>query len=445
VVVVEVGELDVEVDCTPFGGARPTVRAVVRARAESEDERGQRGGESRRKDRSMPGPLSHVDPPDARRLDPSAVIETVPRVPARVKPQTWKRKKPPRACVTDVVHAPGPTRLESIRDDVWTDQRRRRVAAMPARVRGLVAAADVTIIAVEPHGDGIVNVVYRGDDGQISDRLLTAEQAAGVSIASGRRWTFDADGASFKLASEARRIELAHLFDPFAAVGSSTIQPLPHQIDAVYGRLLPLQPLRFLLADDPGAGKTIMSGLYIRELMLRGDLERCLVIAPGSLVEQWQEELFDKFDLRFDIMSRDMVEAARTGNPFQERNLLIARLDQLSRSEELQAKLAVTDWDLVICDEAHKMSARLYGDEINRTLRFQLGELVRDRARNLLLLTATPHNGSNDDFLLFLSLLDPDRFAGSAPSIEALARRVRCDAPSGEGEPAHLRWQAAVP
>jgi superfamily II DNA or RNA helicase len=299
-----------------------------------------------------------------------------------------------------------------------------------SRVRGLVAAADVTIIAVEPHGDGIVNVVYRGDDGQISDRLLTAEQAAGVSVASGRRWTFDADGASFKLASEARRIELAHLFDPFAAVGSSTIQPLPHQIDAVYGRLLPLQPLRFLLADDPGAGKTIMSGLYIRELMLRGDLERCLVIAPGSLVEQWQEELFDKFDLRFDIMSRDMVEAARTGNPFQERNLLIARLDQLSRSEELQAKLAVTDWDLVICDEAHKMSARLYGDEINRTLRFQLGELVRDRARNLLLLTATPHNGSNDDFLLFLSLLDPDRFAGRLrrskhlPDVSDVMRRL---------------------
>ena len=227
------------------------------------------------------------------------------------------------------------------------------------RVAGLVAAGDVTVVAVEPHGDGVVNVVFRADDGQIADRLLTAEQAVAMSVVSGRRWAFDADGAAFKLASEARRIELAHLFDPFAGVGSSTIQPLPHQIDAVYGRLLPLQPLRFLLADDPGAGKTIMPGLYIRELMLRGDLERCLVIAPGSLVEQWQEELYGKFDLRFDIMSRDMVESARTGNPFQERNLLIARLDQLSRSEELQAKLAVTDWDLVIVDEAHTMSARL--------------------------------------------------------------------------------------
>ena len=297
------------------------------------------------------------------------------------------------------------------------------------RVRGLVAAGDVTIVAVESHGDGIVNVVYRADDGQIGDRLLTPDQAAAVEVATGRRWTFDADGASFKLASEARRIQLAHLFDPFAAVETATIQPLPHQIEAVYNRLLPLLPLRFLLADDPGAGKTIMSGLYVRELMLRGDLDRCLVIAPGSLVEQWQEELDEKFDLRFDILSRDMVEAARTGNPFQERNLLIARLDQLSRSEDLQAKLTVTDWDLVIVDEAHKMSAHLYGDEVKRTLRFDLGELIRDRTRNLLLLTATPHNGSNDDFLLFMSLLDPDRFAGRLrhtrhlPDVSDLMRR----------------------
>ena len=297
------------------------------------------------------------------------------------------------------------------------------------RVSGLVAAGEVTIVAVEPYGDGILNVVFRGDDGHVADRLLQASQLGGIEVAEGRRWTFEADGAAFKLASEARRIQLAHLFDPFAAITSATIQPLPHQIEAVYGRLLPLQPLRFLLADDPGAGKTIMSGLYIRELMLRGDLDRCLVIAPGSLVEQWQEELDDKFGLRFDILSRDMVEAARTGNPFQERNLLIARLDQLSRSEELQAKLGVTDWDLVVVDEAHKMSARLYGDEVTRTLRFQLGELIRDRTRNLLLLTATPHNGSNDDFLLFMSILDPDRFAGrlrhnkKLPDVSDIMRR----------------------
>jgi len=280
------------------------------------------------------------------------------------------------------------------------------------RVKGLVAAGEVTIVALEDHGDEIVNIVYKDDENRLADRLLTREQAKKVEIVEGKRWAFNADGAHFKLASEARRIQLAYLFDPFAAIGSSSIEPLPHQIEAVYDRLLPLQPLRFLLADDPGAGKTIMSGLYIRELMLRGDLDRCLIIAPGSLVEQWQEELHDKFELSFDILSRDMVEASRTGNPFQEKNLLIARLDQLSRSEDLQAKLDITEWDLIVIDEAHKMSAHLYGDEVKRTLRFRLGELVRERTRNLLLLTATPHNGSDDDFLLFMSLLDPDRYGG---------------------------------
>ncbi len=297
------------------------------------------------------------------------------------------------------------------------------------RVRGLVAAGDVTVIAVEPHGEAIVNVVFRGDDGTINDRLLTSEDAEQIVVVSGHRWTFDADGAAFKLASEARRIQLAHLFDPFAGIASATIQPLPHQIEAVYNRLLPQQPLQFLLADDPGAGKTIMSGLFIRELMLRGDLHRCLIVAPGSLVEQWQEELDDKFGMRFRIMSRDLIEAARTGNPFIDENLLIARLDQLARSEELQAKLSVTDWDLVIVDEAHKMSARVYGNEIKRTQRFSLGEQLRDLTRNLLLLTATPHNGNDEDFMLFLSLLDPDRFAGrlrhgaKVPDVSDIMRR----------------------
>lgn len=280
------------------------------------------------------------------------------------------------------------------------------------RLRNLLAGSDVVLVAAEAHGEGIANVIYRSDDGAIAERLVTDGDLDGVIEVSGSRWTFDADGAAFRLASEARRIELAHVFDPFAAVEASTIRPLPHQIEAVYDRLLPQQPLHFLLADDPGAGKTVMSGLYIRELLLRGDLARCLIIAPGSLVEQWQEELYDKFDLRFDILSRDMVEATRTGNPFIERNLLIARLDQLSRNEDLKSRLSVSDWDLIIIDEAHKMSAHLYGDEVKKTQRYSLGELVRDRTRNLLLLTATPHNGSNDDFLLFMSLLDPDQFAG---------------------------------
>ncbi len=297
------------------------------------------------------------------------------------------------------------------------------------RVRGLLAGADVDVIAVESSGPDIANVIFRNDAGQIVDRLVSRSDLSHLEIANPNRWTFDAPGDKFKLASEARRIQLAHLFDPFSAVGSATIEPLPHQIEAVYERLLPLQPCHFLLADDPGAGKTIMSGLYIRELMLRGDLERCLIIAPGSLVEQWQDELHEKFGLRFDILSRDMIEAAITGNPFTERKLLIARLDQLSRNEDLQARLGASDWDLVIFDEAHKLSAHIYGDEVKRTQRFELAELVRDRTRNLLLLTATPHNGNNEDFLLFLTLIDPDRFAGklrgggAVPDIADIMRR----------------------
>ena len=280
------------------------------------------------------------------------------------------------------------------------------------RVRHLSAAGDVTIVAVEGGGDSIANVIYRAPDGGIDQRLVDADLLERLEIPSDRRWSFDADGAHFKLASEAKRIELAYLFDPFTAVDSATIQPLPHQIEAVYEKLLPAQPLHYLLADDPGSGKTIMSGLFIRELMLRGDLARCLIVAPGSLVEQWQDELFEKFSIKFEIMSRDMVEAALTGNPFIEKNLLIVRIDQLSRNDELKAKLAQSDWDLVIVDEAHKMSARRHGDEVKRTLRFKLGEIIRERTRSFLLLTATPHNGSNDDFMLFMSLLEPDIFGG---------------------------------
>jgi superfamily II DNA or RNA helicase len=133
-------------------------------------------------------------------------------------------------------------------------------------------------------------------------------------------------------------------------VSASQIEALPHQITAVYGEMLTRQPLRFLLADDPGAGKTIMAGLLIKELLIRGDLERCLIVAPGALVEQWQEELIDKFGLAFELLTRDQIEASITGNPFVERNRLIVRLDMAARSDELRAKLeAAPDWDLIVC------------------------------------------------------------------------------------------------
>ena len=153
------------------------------------------------------------------------------------------------------------------------------------------------------------------------------------------------------------------------------VDPLPHQITAVYETMLPRQPLRFLLADDPGAGKTIMAGLLIKELIVRGDLQRCLIVCPGSLAEQWQDELYRRFHLPFEILTNDKLEAARTGNWFLETNLVIARLDKLSRNEDVQAKLKVPDcrWDLIVCDEAHKMSATFFGGEVKYTKRYQLG------------------------------------------------------------------------
>lgn len=167
-----------------------------------------------------------------------------------------------------------------------------------------------------------------------------------------------------------------------------------------------------MLADDPGAGKTIMTGLFIKELIARGDLKRCLIVSPGSLVEQWQDELFSKFHLTFQILTNDRMESAVTGNVFNEVDFCICRLDKLARNEQLQEKLKVSEWDLIVCDEAHKMSATIWGGEVKYTKRFQLGKLLSNITKNFLLLTATPHNGKDEDFHLFLSLVDPDRFEG---------------------------------
>ncbi len=281
-----------------------------------------------------------------------------------------------------------------------------------ARVRGL-AARDVEILSVEPYGPDAVNVVFRVE-GKLDQRLIVrGEESAFELVEGGRAAGFDGDGELFRLAAEAHRIRLAHLFDPYLAVSVSQIEPLPHQLTAVYGEMLPRQPLRFLLADDPGAGKTVMAGLLIKELIIRGALERCLIVAPGGLVEQWQDELAEKFGLAFEILTRDQVEASLTGNPFAERSRLILRLDMAARSDDIQAKLrAAPEWDLVVCDEAHRMSASYFGGEVKETRRYKLGKLLGSRARHLLLMSATPHNGKEADFQLFMALLDADRFEG---------------------------------
>ncbi len=282
-----------------------------------------------------------------------------------------------------------------------------------ARLRGLAASSVAEIVQVSRFGADALNVVFRAD-GRVGERLVyRGEETAFEFVEGGRTYAFDADGALLRLASEAYRVRLAHLFDPYLAVSASQIEALPHQITAVYGEMLPRQPLRFLLADDPGAGKTVMAGLLIKELLIRGDLERCLIVAPGSLVEQWQEEMAEKFALGFDLLTRDQIEASLTGNPFVERNRLILRLDMAARSDELKAKLeAAPEWDLVICDEAHRMAASYFGGEVKETQRHRLGKLLGTRTRNLLLMSATPHNGKEADFQLFMGLLDADRFEG---------------------------------
>ena len=271
----------------------------------------------------------------------------------------------------------------------------------------------VTVAAVMPVGDGALQVFYKLPDGTLRERLLSRSDEASVSVATtARPWSFDGDGETFKLTAEAKRIDLAFLFDPMMAVHASNVEPLPHQITAVYESMLPRQPLRFVLADDPGAGKTIMAGLYVRELIMRADARRILIVAPGSLVEQWRDELYEKFGLEFRVYSRELDLASPSGNSFEDHDQLIVRLDQISRSEEYQDKVCASGWDLVIFDEAHKLSAHFYGQELKRTKRFQLAERLGARTRHLLLMTATPHNGKEEDFQLFLSLLDSDRFYG---------------------------------
>jgi len=282
-------------------------------------------------------------------------------------------------------------------------------------VRGVLPGESVEVVSARFFGSQVVELTYRTASGQVGQVLLYRTDENHLELVeTGRPWSFDGDGALFRLVSEAHRIRLAYLFDPLLAVHTSLLEPLPHQITAVYGAMLPRQPLRFLLADDPGAGKTIMAGLLIKELVARGDVHRCLVVCPGSLVEQWQDELYQRFQLPFEIMTREKIEAARTGNWFLENNLVIARMDKCARDETVQARLAAPEcqWDLVVVDEAHKMAATFIGDEVKFTKRYKLGQLLSRITRHFLLLTATPHNGKEADFQLFLALLDGDRFEG---------------------------------
>ncbi len=302
------------------------------------------------------------------------------------------------------------------------------------KIRGFLANQTVEIVAVKFHGEEVAEVTYKDEHGNIDSQMIYSEQMADLNLTEvATTWNFQADADTFRLASEAYRISVPYLFEPYLAVYSSLIEPLPHQISGVYEKMLNMQPLRFVLADDPGAGKTIMTGLLIKELIVREDVRRCLIVCPGALVEQWQDELRRKFHLNFKIFANE--------NDFFDMNRCIVSIDKLARNNDLQGKLRGVDWDLIVCDEAHKMSATVWGNEIKYTKRFQLGKLLGKITRHFLLLTATPHNGKEEDFHLFMSLIDPDRFEGakrlkSHVDVSDIMRRlVKEDLLTFEGKP----------
>ncbi|MFT4084661.1 MAG: helicase-related protein [Nocardioides sp.] len=310
------------------------------------------------------------------------------------------------------------------------------------RVDGIVPGEQVEVLGVRWNGVDAVTVTFERPGGDLARSVLFRGDEDRLSEADIVRRGFDAPAAEFRLVAEAQRIQLAGLYDPMLAVATSDVQPLPHQIRAVYGEMLPRTPLRFLLADDPGAGKTIMAGLYVKELILREDVRRCLIVAPGGLVEQWQDELWFKFGLEFELLTTAAAEAGLARSVFAQNDLLIARMDQLARSEELLAQLAESEWDLVVVDEAHRMSAHYFGGKVQRSKRFQLGELLGRRTRHLLLMTATPHSGKDEDFQLFCSLLDADRFEGKfrrgvsgTDTSDLMRRMVKEDLLTFEGTP----------
>ena len=281
------------------------------------------------------------------------------------------------------------------------------------KLKGVLPNQNISVVDVKWHGSTAIEIFYKRADGTPGTQLLFRDDEVKIEVVqAAHAWHFNADGDTFRLVAEAYRIHLAHLFDPVLAVHTSLIEPLPHQITGVYGEMLPRQPLRFLLADDPGAGKTIMAGLFIKELVVRGDVERCLICVPGYLAAQWQDELWFKFQLHFDILTRETVESSVSGNPFLEKDRVIIRLDQIARNDDLKEKLRQTEWDLIVVDEAHKMSAHFWSNELKETKRYKLGEMLSELARHFLLMTATPHNGKEEDFQLFLKLLDQDRFEG---------------------------------
>lgn len=285
-------------------------------------------------------------------------------------------------------------------------------------VRGSIFAEPVQVITSTSMGNSIKLIGKGLNTGRVHEPILDDEKIAELE-ASPEKETFDGDSSRFRLGVEALRLGIAYEYDPYFSLSIARVDPLPHQLEAVYDYFLPLPRIRFLLADDPGAGKTIMAGLLLKELKIRGLVKRTLIVTPANLTFQWQRELIDKFREKFEIMNGDILRTNYGSNPWQEKDQVITSVHWVSKIEDARESLLTSQWDLIIVDEAHKMSA--YSSD-KKTLAYRLGEKLSDMTDHFLLMTATPHKGDPKNFCLFLELLDRDVYGDVASLEEAMKR-----------------------
>ena len=267
----------------------------------------------------------------------------------------------------------------------------------------------VRVVSAKRIGD-LVQIESRGLNTKSAyANLIGEEELKNVKVSKLTGVTFSGDPTHFRLAIEALRIRLAHEFDPHFAVSVSQIDPLPHQLEAVYHSMLPRPKVRFLLADDPGAGKTIMAGLFLKEMKLRGLVERTLIVTPANLTDQWRREMKERFGEVFQVVRRTTMDELYGRNVWIENPQCITSID-FAKREEILPTLQEPFWDLIIIDEAHKMAAYVYGEDVKKTGRYRLGDTLAERSYHLLLLTATPHKGDPENFRLLMRLLDKEMF-----------------------------------
>jgi SNF2 family DNA or RNA helicase len=277
-------------------------------------------------------------------------------------------------------------------------------------IKNLIPSEPVVINRIQDFGS-MVSVSYTGVNTNVSsNKVISREAFQNLEVLTERGvFNFTGDPRKFLLFAEAERIHSAYQFDPLFAVNCSIVDPLPHQVEAVYKFLLPLPKIRFLLADDTGAGKTIMTGLLLKEMIMRGIIERVLIVTPGGLTKQWQEdELGMKFNLPFTLVNRSIFSS--DPNVFHTAPRIVTSIDFISREDVLKVA-GSSDWDLIVFDESHKLSAYEYGTKVYRSQRYEAAYKLSKQCEHILLLTATPHRGRKDTFKMLLQILDEDIFA----------------------------------